>query len=308
MDAALTVGRFGVEAEWGTIPGVAFQAFRITGVTVNPEYENVRSGEILGTLQRADQIRIGEGAQLQVEAELSFETLDTMFELMALNSFQADTPVTGTDRLVDGLISKSVTFEIQFGGQDVFLWMTGGMLSSMNLSIQRGQLVTATLGFMGKEIDGGAATQGTGAHLARLTTRPFNAVGELTTQEEGGAGINRIDQFDLSFERELEARHETGASFPFEIGLNPLALSGSFRRYFQDLTLFQKAKAFTDSSFKVGWTDKDGNQLDFNFPRIQFGNPTFENPNTGTAYASYPWEAALDPVTGAQVQIDRTAA
>jgi hypothetical protein len=262
---------------------------------VNPQFESVRSSEILNTLRTRRAVRTGESGMVEIGGEVSFETLDKMLELMLLNDWEDDTPSAGTDRLRDGVMRKSATVEVEFSdlATPLFFWMRGSKMQSMSISLRRDQIAAVTMSLIGLEIDGGEGTQGTGTPLARTGTDPYNGLDDLAVLEEGGDPIARLDQVDIEFQRNLRPKWELGEVNPFAIGVGKLEATASIRQHFGNLDLWQKLKAFEDSSFRIALEDQNDDRLGLFLPRTQYtdGMPADVPGEDQDVFGSYDFEA-----------------
>lgn len=270
-DTNAVVARYAFETVEGTTPSVEAQTFRITSLAFNPEFQTVRSQEILNTLRQRRAVRVGRGGMLTVGAELSADTFDDMLALMLLNDWEEDEPEAGTDRLQDGVLRPSMSLEAHFTDlTNVYLRLIGGRLRGFQVTMQRDQIIRVNLDFMGWDIIPGATSAFTGA-APRTTTTPFNAIDHLDSIRENGAAINRLENVTLNMQRDLRAKREMGNASPFRIGVGKLSVTGSMRRHFETLELFERARNFTDSSFDFALQDGDGNRLECICPLAQFG-------------------------------------
>lgn len=270
-DTNAVVARYGFETVEGTTPSVEAQTFRITNIGFNPEFTTVRSAEILNTLRQRRAVRVSRGGMLTVGAELSARTLDDMLALMLLNTWEEDEPDPGIDRLRDGILRPSMSFEVQFTDlTNVYLRLIGGRLRGFQITLQRDQITRVNLDFMGWDIIPSATSAFSGA-AARTTTTPYNSIDHLAQIRENGAAINRLENVTLNMQRDLRAKREMGNASPFRIGVGGLTVTGSMRRHFETLDLFERARNFEDSSFDFRLQDAAGERLECICPLAQFG-------------------------------------
>lgn len=312
-DTNAAVGRYAFESVEGTAPNVEAQVFRPTSIAINPQFETTRSSEILNTLRTRGAIRVGETGMMTLGCEVSFGVLDDFLAAAALSTWVDDEPVAGTDRLRDGVLNPSLTFEVQFTDlttpSNIFLRIVGAKVQSLAVTLQRDQIAQCTIELMGWEIIGATATAFSGS-AARTTTSPYNCIDNLTALNEGGEEINRLEQVSFTMSRALRPKMELGSAKPFQIGRAKLEVTGSLQAHFTGLALFNKMKNFTDSSFDFELTDLAGNKLQAFFPRIQYtdGQPAEIPGEDQDVTGTYNWEAteALDATR--QIEFRRIAA
>jgi hypothetical protein len=309
-DSNAVIARYAFEDDLGVIPEVAFNTFRVTSVSINPDYQTIQSEEIINTLRARGMVRTTQSATMELGFELSFRTLRDMLSLMVMNHWEEDEPELGTDRLVDGIIRKSMTCEAHFTDVDLVLWVLGARAQSLSLSLQREQMVTGTIQLMGLEVDGGTVSQGTGTPTPRTTTDPLNSLENLTVLNEGGAGLSKVESMELSFSRDLEPKGELGTAAAWDIRVGELENTGQIQTHLRSLDLFNKAKDFVDSSLELLWEDRAGNELGVEFPRIQYENFQVQvGGRNQDVFGDAPWRAsAADDETPQVIITEREAA
>lgn len=317
-DASRVVVRAIAESTFGTTPSAALKTLRTTGFRLKRATQGTVSQEIRSDRQITDWVRTGAHVEGEIPFELIYGNLDQtgcdfLAAAVGASGWTADTDLAGaqvgTDLLENGTATKSFTLEAEYNDLTLFHAFKGCRVNALNLSITPGQIITGSLGFMGKiDTDPAGATAGTGAASAAVTGSPMNAVDHVSALTEGGSAIELL-QLDLAIANGLRLQQIIGSLSPDGIGYGRLAVTGSMRLYFADAALITKYNAATESSLGLTLSDAAGNEYQIQLDAIKYSD--FDKPNDGPEgdiIATVPFQAFMDATTGKTIRATRTDA
>lgn len=315
-DASRVVVRAVAESTFGTTPASALQTIRTTGFRLKRATQGTVSQEIRSDAQIPDWVRTGTNVEGEIPFELVYGNLDsTAADFLAgvfRSTWTADTGFsgaeTGTSLLTNGTTGKSYTIEAEYADITQFHAFTGCRVNTFNLSITPGQIVTGSLGFMGKADTPAGATVGTGAATAAVTGEPMNSVDHVSAITEGGSSIEVLN-IDLSVNHGLRLKPIVGSLTPDDIGYGRFNVTGSIRVYFADTTLLTKYNAATSSSLGFTLTDADGDAYSFKIDSLKYTD--FDKPvdgPEGDVIATLPFQGFIDTTTTKTLRMTRTPA
>lgn len=294
------------ESTWGTTPSSpTLKELRFTGESLRQTTQTKVSEEIRGDRQIPDVIRTQIGVEGDINAEVSYGTLDDLFAGAFMADWQTDTPSTGTDRLENGTSLKSFTFEKKFGDISEFISYTGITIDQLSLVLEPEEVIRATLSVIGKQEVPAGATVGDGSPTAVNPNEVLNTIDHITSIKEGGSAAD-ILRLELQLANNLRTKPILGQLGPKDAGLGRCIVTGRIEAYFENRTLYEKYTNATASS--VEFTVNDGtNQYVVKVPNLRFtdGGVLVEG-NDDDLVAGLDIHAMLDATSGKTIQLERS--
>jgi hypothetical protein len=315
-DASRVVVRAVAESTYGTTPAAALQTIRTTGFRLKRATQGNASQEIRSDAQIPDWVRLGANVEGEIPFEFVYGNLDTTAADFLAGAFRSTWSIdtgfvgveSGTDLLQNGTGTKSFTIEAEYSDITKFHAFTGCRVNTFSLSIVPGQIVTGSLGFMGKADTPASATVGTGAATAAVTGDPMNAVDHVSAITEGGSAVEVLG-IDLAVNNGLRMRQIVGSLTPDDIGYGRFNVTGSIRVYFADTALLTKYNAATESSLGFTLTDADGDAYAFKVDSLKYTD--FDKPvdsPDGDVIATLPFQGIINTTTSKTLRLTRNPA
>ena len=283
------------ESVFGTTPTTPdMKALRYTSTSLALTKEAFVSEEIRSDRQIEDFRHGNRQAGGEIGFELSYGALDDMLESVMFSTWASDVLKAGT-------ALKSFTFERRHLDVAQYLRYTGCVANSLTLSIQPNQMVTGTLGFIGKGIN--TATTSLGSPAAAPTNSPFDSfTGEL---KEGGSVIANVTGIELNLENGVEPNFVIGSAETPQLSFGRSNLTGTLTAFFEDTVLLEKFLNETESSIEIELVDTAGNKMIFDIPRIKYSGADNPVEGEGSVVVSLPFQALRDTGEGSQLVITR---
>jgi hypothetical protein len=297
------------ESTWGTTPASAMTNVRTTGFRLKRVTQGTVSEELRSDGQIPDWVRTGASVEGEFPFELIYGNIDAFLEGVFRSTWATNTgfsgTLSGTDLLQNGTTAKSYTIEAEYASIAQFRSFTGCRPNTLSLSITPGQIVTGTLGFLGKLDAIAGTTVGTGSATAAPTSDPFNAVDHLSGLTEGGSAVELLG-IDLNISNNLRLRPILGSLSPDDIGYGRFVVTGSIRAYFADAALLNKYNNQTESSLSFTLTDPDGNALAFKIDSLKYTDgDTPVDGNDQDVVVTMPFQGLLNTTTGKTMRLTR---
>lgn len=182
----------------------------------------------------------------------------------------------------------------------------GVELNTWSLTVAPGAIVTTTFGVLGRE-PALAGTAPAGSTLqAPTTTRPFDSfTGSLL---EGGTTLGIVTEISMTLENGLEPFFVLFDDLTDRPSIGRSNLTGQITVRFKNATMLEKFLDETPSSLDFTLVDKAGNELRFILPNISYTGGQPDASGQGAITLAMPFQAILDPATGTQISVYRTAA
>lgn len=293
------------ETAWGDTPATpTMETLRFTSDSLAQDTQTSESQEVRSDRQIPDVSRTGASVAGDINAELSYGALDDFLESALCGTWQTDTPTAGTDRLENGTTFKSFTIEKRITDVSEYLLYTGCVVDAFSLSLTPGEILTATLGIIGKQETASGSSVATSTNPAP-TAPVMNAVDDLTTLNEGGATAT-LTNIELQIANSVRQQMELGTLTPSGLGLGRFRLTGSLQAYFESRALYEKYLNFTATS--LDFVVSDGtNQYKIVVPKDKYTGGSAETPgNEDDVVADLEFTAMLDTTTDKTIQIERS--
>src|SRR5690606_35165316 len=132
-----------------------------------------------------------------------------------------------------------------------------------------GEIVTGSLGFMGKTSAIAGSTVGSSTAGAATTSDPMNCVDHISALTEGGSSVELLS-LELTVANGLRVQPRLGSLTPDGIGYGWFNVTGTIEAYFADATLLTKYFNNTQSSARITLTDGAGNVYVFDIPALRY--------------------------------------
>lgn len=294
---------FIAESNWGVTPATpAFQLVRNASVTLAVNKDTLLSEEIRSDRQRWDMRQGAYKVTGDVAGEMSYGTYDSWLEALTGGTWAANELKAGTTR-------RSFTLERTFNDIVDYPYhrFTGVELDKLSLTVAANQIAKCTWSFMGKDGNIAAAAIAGSSNVDPSTTHVFD--GFTGTINEGGSPVSVITEMQITIENGLNPRFVVGSKYTLRPSIGYFNIAGTATMWFADNTQLLKFINENESSLDFTLTDLDGNDLEFNIPRIKYtGAPPNVN-GIGPITLAMPFQALLDSVThDSNIVITRTAA
>lgn len=208
----------------------------------------------------------------------------------------------------NGTTLSSFKFEKIFEDLSAIFAVEEGMSpNTLSMAMTSDQIVTCTMGFLGKKEISGVATIGDGSNIAAATTTSFNAINHVEAILENRATYGAIG-FSMQMANNLRERLQIGTLGAVSIGLGSLDASGTLRSYFATQTHLDKYRNNTPSSLGLLFEDAAGNGYVIEFPRVKYSAGRAVNPGKSQdIIADLAWQAYMHPTLGYTARMVRWA-
>jgi len=263
---------------------------------------NLRVGQYIKTKGFATGVNNGVFKITVITANLL--TLDTA----AILTEGAATLVTFSGKqLKNGTALKSLLVEKKFDDITEFLSLQGVRAGEMTLSVESGAIVTGTVSTQGKQGLAASVTV-SGNTIPGNLTDAMNATTNVGTILEGSTPValtTAIRAIELNMNNNLRTKPVIASKFPVDVGYGFFEVGGSITVYFEDIVLYNKFIAHTESSLSFRFTDSAGNVMQFTVHRLFFseGNPVTPGGNDDVILA-LTFSAIRDSTENSVMNID----
>lgn len=298
------------EAAWGTTPATpGFTNIRLTGETLMPSKETVRSNELRPDRNVVDEIMVGRSVAGDINFELSYATFDSLLESAFFNTWATNTLKNGAG--AGSAFTAERTVPLPAGGSE-YIRFLGLVANTFSLNISASQLVTGTFGMMGK-FGGRGTTPITGATYAQPNVnRVLNAANHFASLTiEGTSPSPRIRALTLATTNNLRRQAEVANLDAAGLAPGRFEVTGTIEAYFENGNLLQSFLDHDDLSLEFTIGTEAGSRYKFTLPTIILtGDPgSNATSNDEDVIMNLSFTAVLDrtssPLLGAAIQIER---
>ncbi len=203
---------------------------------------------------------------------------------------------------LSGHTNDSFTFENWYSDINQSEVFTGLKPNSIAVSLPATGLVTADIGFMGKNLEQTGTTRYFTSPTAAGTTGIFAAVqGAIIVNGTAGACVTSAD---FTIDRNMEAAQCAGSNFASEIFTGRITASGNLSAYFSDGTLrdyFVNETPVTLVMALTTSTEKNADVMTFVFGRVKLNSATLADNQSGLVQ-SIAFTALLNSDTSAGLE------
>lgn len=176
--------------------------------------------------------------------------------------------ITQGAEIVNGTNKDSFNFEREYTDlTNKFALYVGCMIDTLSLNVGVNNIVTGSLGIVGK-VETSLAASGGAGYDAVNANEIMNSVDHLVGIYENQASINVLD-FSLTLANNLRERQQLGTLGPVSFGANALSVTGSFTAYYESEALYDKYLDFTTTSLAKVIEDTAGNAYVIDLPDVK---------------------------------------
>lgn len=290
-----------VESTYGTTPSTpAWTPVPITGDSLGLTKDAIEAGKLRADRQVEDLRHGNRQIGGDIPGELEYGSYDGLIEAAMMGTWSTNVLKAGTTR-------RSFTFEKYFDlDTDEYHRFTGVEINSMNVSVQPNAMPTISFGTLGKDMTTNTAQVASSTYSAATDSIPFDSfTGTIT---EGGSSIAIVTQLDFTLENGIEPAFVIGSATTLQGAEGKSRVTGTLTAFFTSKALYDKFIDETESEIVLTLTDPDGNDLQFDFPRVKYtgGNPDVSG--DGTVTIALEFTALYNSVDASQLVITRTPA
>lgn len=297
------------EATWGTTPATpTWLVARITGESLNLTKQFITSNEIQADRNVRDAIGVGKGAGGDIQIEWAYggsgSALDAMLESVMWATWSTDVLKNGTSQQP---LSIEKTFET--GATDVFCRMTGMVGNTLSLTASARQILTGSIGFMGKGglYDNAIVTGAT--YTAAPTGAVMDAAANFASLSVTGLTSPKIRTITLNATNNLREQAVVGSDELAGIGAGRFEVSGTMEVYLEDkslLDLYFNSTA-ADLAFTIGSVTTD--KYTFSVPKLKFTSAeVVAGGNDADVVVNAGWQGLYDSSESCTLKITREVA
>lgn len=236
------------EVTAGTTPATpAFTIFRATGENLEVGRKLVFSSELNGNRGEKNHAVAAHMASGAYDFEFSDGTLDTILESVLRGTWS-------TNVLKDAKTPKAFSLETTFeqGGTDTFKRIVGAEAASLAMNIRASEIVTGTLGWIGRGSDY-SQTPIAGATYAAGNAEPIEVGARVGALTMAGLTLDGLTAVTMNVNNNLRERFVLGSLTPQDIGAGKLEVTGSFSMYL-DSGEYDVLRAYADGvSTSLEW-------------------------------------------------------
>lgn len=292
------------ETTYGVIPSnPVFKYVRHTGTTLGLSKEGLQSEELRDDRQISDFRHGARQVGGDITFELSYGSFDPILEALLGGTWTNDVLKAGT-------IRRSFTLERFFGdilpADKPYHRFTGVEFNTLQLQVNANEMITGTIGVVGKDMITDSAAIPGATYGAVSTTSPLDSF--TGTLNEAGTPIAVITEIQLNLDNGLDPRFVVGSKTTLRPAIGRSNVSGTITAYFENSLLLDKFINEVESSILFNLPDGAGNNLKFALPRIKYNGGQPDVQGEGPITLSMPFQALLDPVTGTNIIIEREPA
>lgn len=296
--------RMVAETTYGVTPSnPVFEYVRHTGTTLGLSKEGLQSEELRDDRQISDFRHGARQVGGDITFELSYGSFDPILEALLGGTWTNDV-------LKAGAIRRSFTFERFFGdilpADKPYHRFTGVEFNTLQLQVNANEMITGTIGVVGKDMLTDSAAIPGATYGAVSTTSPLDSF--TGTLNEAGTPIAVITEIQLNLDNGLDPRFVVGSKTTLRPAIGRSNVSGTITAYFENSLLLDKFINEVESSILFNLPDGAGNNLKFTLPRIKYNGGQPDVQGEGPITLSMPFQALMDPVTGTNIIIEREPA
>lgn len=286
------------ELVFGTIPATpVFKKFRHNSTSLNLNRASFGSDELRSDRMIAD-FRAGtKSVEGNVVTELSQTSHDDMLAAALCGAWAGDV-------LEAGAVRNSFTLERNFEDIGQYLRYRGSQVDTLQISMTTGAVVGLTFGFWAKAMDVAQAIVAGATYEDAPDTPTMDAISGSILED--GVPIAVATEVTLNLANNLNPRFVIGSAESLEPSIGRSNLTGTLSAYFEDVTLYQKYLSNANSSLEIECSDGSASYT-FLVPRLKYTGGDVPVTGEGPVSIQMPFQGILDPVTGTNFQITRSA-
>jgi hypothetical protein len=239
------------EATYGTTPSSpSFVNLRYTGESLKRNKKTVTSNEITGHYNVTDVTPVGYDASGNVNFELSYATLDTVFATLFGGAWSSNVLKNGTTK-------TGLTFEKTFeaGSTDIYRRFPGCLINTLSLNMPAQDQITGSFSVMGLSASAASAALSGATYTAANTKAVMNTSTGFASLTVGSVSpAVRIRSMQLEFNRNVRQQTEVGSAALAGLAFGDFEVTGTMEVYLSDIAILNAVDNHTASSitFTVG--------------------------------------------------------
>lgn len=293
------------ESTFGTTPAGNFQNLPFTSHTLDLSKDRVAGNDI-----QSDRMnRIDRHGNRQVGGDIVFDLragdFDTILESAMLNTWVTNTAPT-EDVLDVGVTPKYFSIEDYQADIDYARLFTGCTVNTMNLSIAPNQMITTTVGVVGKDM---TISQTEKTQNASSTNSPFDSYsGVLQMADTGGtlADVGVVTSLDLTLNNGFGPLFVIGDDSAPALEYGSAVVEGTMTAYYEDDTIINRFLNETETDILVSVDDPTGsNTYGFRMPRAKINGAAVPVGGPESRIITMPFVALYDDTYGTNFRITR---
>ena len=266
------------------------------------------SGVVVGAwLKVAGMAAANNGGMAQV---VSVTALKVIVSGLALTDESATAVTMDSSGMIrNGSVSHSHLIEREYPNITKFMQYLGQVVNSMSLNINAAAKISGSFEMVGGAATHGAATVGTGAHVAAPTTDTMNSTNNISNVREGGSLLDTgvyITALGINLSNDVAPDNIIGQLAPACQTEGDCSVNGTATFFFANTDLYDKYINGTESSISIKVADAAGNAYIITLPAVKYTAAPLSGDKSISIAMTY--EAFMDDTTQCSMQIDRFAA
>jgi len=290
------------ESSYGVVPTApSWSPVPHTGTTLNMSKDGIESEKLRGDRQVEDFRHGNKTIGGDISCELEYEAFDDLLEAVMCGTWDTDTLKSGPTR-------RSFTIEREFADLSTpeYHRYTGCEFNSMAVSVAPNQMATATFTIVGKDLDLATSEVASSTYAADSGNTPFDSfTGSIT---EGDSSIATVTAIEFTIENGIEPLFSVGSDTTNRPSIGKSRVTGSLTTYFDSKSLYEKFINETESEIVLTLTDLDGNDYQFDIPRVKYNSGQPDVSGEGAVTISMDFVALYNDTDESQLVISRTDA
>jgi len=224
---------------------------------------------------------------------------------------ESATTVTMSGSMIrNGVTAHGFSLQKEFTDIGQFLFYRGMEVNTLSVDVTSNELVTGSIGFIGRTAGIAQATIGTGANIAAPTKDIFNATSNVAQVRENDIALSASTFYamgvSVNVDNGLRGQKAISVDGNVGIGKSRCTVTGTVNAYFSSEVLYEKFLDNTDTSLDFILTDGEGNTYIITLPKVNYtsSNPELSGIDTDVLIAME-YQALRDETTDSTIQIDR---
>jgi len=301
---------YGKQVDCGE-PQTQLTEMRFTSSDLQFSAESTQSEEIRADRNVPDLVRTATSVSGTVGYEWSYGTYNDFIQAV----MSTDDELDGAGTLIkNGTAKTYFTFEDNTTGSAKFYRQFYDCeIDTMSFNIAQGEILTGTMGIMGRSATSGTTSDDPDGYDPSSTTPVYNAVEMVSSIQVDDADIGEVQAITVDIANNKREQRAIGNVGLAGVGDGQFIVTGTMTLYFTDLTMYNKF--LNDETFKFDMTLDDltgttnGNQIYMEMPRVKFGNVNWSIPgNNQDILLQADYQAIYDGASGATLLISTTDA
>lgn len=211
---------------------------------------------------------------------------------------------------IGSITKRSYTIETGFTDVSKYFVRKGMRVGGISLSVTAGELVSASVSFMGGTSTYSSTETLTGGSYVELPstgTEVMNATSNVGDIEKDGAALTTaIMSIEMNGEANLREQRAVGEKYPAGVGYGRFTLGGNLTAYFENFDLYDNFVDHDTTSLQFDFTDVDNLKYYFRIPALKItSDPVSPGGIDQDIMEEMEYQAQRDPALNTQFLIDR---